>query len=227
MSKNLLQITTHSKMLLSKLSLTQLANRLNIRDEENNFATCILQSFETQQQFSAKIKSFLNGPTFTEEMSQDYDRFMIVQCDFSKKYDGDLLSCARYTIVEQIKQYAQSHPGAPLNANIVLLVILAKENSKKFIGFQISEWACYHLDDIDELAHYLPHLSSMKSTSLSSILKSALEASVAETCHKNTLELKTFFKKIAHQSCSLICDTNMSRTIDRIEIFMRYNIKPN
>ncbi len=216
----MLQISTHSKMLISKNNLLEFAKRVNIKNTDKSLATCLLQSFETQQQFMLKVKSFFNESNETNE-----PRLLVIQCDFGKKYDGDLLSCARHTIVEQLKEFAASRPIG--NHFVLLLIALAKENSKKFIGFQVGHWSCYHVDDLDESVSYLPSLESMRNKSLSELLTEGLDASVAESLDANdssftnTLNLKYFLRRISHQACSLIVDTNLTRTIERIDILVK------
>ena len=211
-----------------------MAANLGIADLEKNFSSCLLQSFETQQQFLLKVKNFLNdGGSGSLK-----PRLLVIQCNFDKKYDDDLLSCARYTIVEQFKEFSRNNAESEQANNnfIMLLITLAKENSKKFIGFQVSHWACYHVDDLDESNNYLPSLEAMKSKSLSEILSDGLEVpniNVTPTDEDDievdidsaalrVINLKHFFKKIAHQACSLILDTNLERTIERIELFVNF-----
>ena len=225
LNKSLLQITTHSKVLMSKASLDQLAQHLGMGDLEQNFSSCLLQSFETQQQFALKVRTFLNSGNGNMAESGDTARLLVIQCDFGKKYDADLLSCARYTIVEQLKEFHNSETISNSKNFILLLVTLAKESSKKFIGFQVGHWTCYHIDElVDTSTNYLPSLESMKTKSLSELLNQGLDKMVnqeKETQLDVCMNLKHLLKKMAHQSCSLIFDTNLTRTIQRIEIFIR------
>lgn len=85
---------------------------------------------------------------------------------------------------------------------------MARECSTQFVGFQISHWSCYHIDELDDLSGaYLPiSLDKIKNKSLSELL--------------GELDLCAFMQRIAHHSCSLIRDTKIERTIQRIELLI-------
>jgi hypothetical protein len=222
-SKNLLQITTNSKNFMSKLDLAQLASRLNVNSEKN-FQSCLLQSFDTQQQFKSKIKSFLTYKTADNQSSN----LLIIQTDFSKKNSSDLISCARHSIVDEISECVKLDSTILENCYIVLIINLTRESLKNFVGFQVGYWSCYHIDELDETNNYLPAFNLLKGKSLSVLLQEGLDHLIKnrnnETAakeHMVTIDLKILLKKLAHQSCSLIIDTNITRTIHRIELFIR------
>lgn len=96
---HLLQITTHSKQPITRPSVDLIAAHLQIPNE--NIDSLLLHSFETQQQFSGRVKQFLMDGA---RASPHSPRLMMIQCDFSKKFDADLLSCVRYSIVELLKE---------------------------------------------------------------------------------------------------------------------------
>jgi hypothetical protein len=97
--QQLLQISTNSKMCMSRPNLDDLGEFIGIKNKAMMHSH-LLQSFETQQTFANKVKQFL-----VEAQSNPNElKLMVVQCDFSKKYDPDLLSCVRYTIVEMLKE---------------------------------------------------------------------------------------------------------------------------
>ena len=220
-SQNLVQITSNSKNFMSKLDLASLASSLNLVGGRN-LSSCILQSFETQLQFSAQIKQFLEATD--EEMATDDStspRLLIIQCDFSKKESPDLIACARHAIVEQVKQTLQMN-NASLNRNYIFLLInLTRENLKQFIGFQVGYWTCYHIDELDETSDYLPSFNVLKGQPLSHLLQQALDEEQSESSSRSIINLKRLFKKLIHHACSLIVDTNIGRTIYRIELFLK------
>lgn len=218
LSKNLLQITTNSKNFMSKADLHKLAAGLKIN--ENNFSSCLLQSFDTQQQFKSKIKNFLINNSTNKQLPS----VLIIQTDFSKKNSSDLVSCARHSIVDEISELIKINSTILDNSYIILVINLTRENLKNFIGFQVGYWSCYHIDELDESNDYLPAFNLLKGKSLSVLLREGLEnldkIKTTENQTDTTIDLKVLMKKLAHQSCSLIKDTNITRTIYRIELFI-------
>jgi hypothetical protein len=92
---------------------------------------CLLNSFDTQQQFISLIKEFLNASPAQAETKQK--RLLLIQCDLSDKYSSqsfDLISCARHSVIEICKQKLSSID----NCYIVLLLNLQHDNIKLFSG---------------------------------------------------------------------------------------------
>jgi hypothetical protein len=223
MNKNLIQISTHSKHCSNKIDLTKFTDSSNI-----NFKSFHLKEFATQQQFSMKLKQFLdNSANNSSKLSNNMDldsemdneiKILMIRCDFSNSFNSDLLSCARYSIEKQLKEMTNLE-----NVYIILIVNLSRENSKHFIGFQVSNWSCYHIDELDESFNYLPTIDKLKDISLGSLLENALQIfNTTEAINeKEHMNLKIFLERIAYQSCSLIVDTNIKRTIDRIALLIK------
>lgn len=216
-SRNLLQITTSSKNFMSKSDLAKLALKLNLTPE-NNFSSCLLQSFDTQQQFKSKIKQFIQNASSDKQQIN----LFIIQTDFSKKNSSDLISCARHSIVDEISESVKLDASALDNCFIILVINLTRENLKNFVGFQVGYWSCYHIDELDESNNYLPSFNVLRGKSLSLLLKEGLSnKNRIDQTISNSIDLKLLLKKLAHQSCSLISDTNITRTIYRIELFIK------
>ena len=223
LNKNLIQITTHSKYCSNKLDLNKLTDGSNI-----HFKSCHLKEFATQQQFSMKLKQFLdNSSNNNSKLSNNMDldcetnnnkRILMIRCDFSNSFNSDLLSCARYSIEKQLKEMTNLE-----DVYVILIINLSRENSKHFIGFQVSNWSCYHIDELDQSFNYLPSIYKLKDISLGSLLENALQCfNKSETMdEKDHMNLKVFLERIAYQSCSLIIDTNIKRTIDRIALLIK------
>lgn len=200
--KNLFQVTTHSNYLLSRKNLATLADSLGI--PKNKISACLLKSFNTEKQFSNKVEQFL---------SQANDKsVLIIQCDFSKNYEPDLLSCARHSIYEKFKEAIADNAKVLQNCSIILLISLSRRFCANFFGYQVSQWSCHHVDELDESSDYILDLNSLKEKSLSKILKDNSQIS-------KYINVKKLMKIISHQACSMIDDTNISRTIERIQIF--------
>lgn len=149
MAKNLVQITTNSKNFMSSQDITKLVTYLNVKEK----TYCLLQSFETKQQFTAQIKAFVD-----KQSSEDQNRLLMIHCNFNQKNSREI-ETARHIIVEQIKE-------TPLLANsfILLFINLTRENLKYFNGFQIAYWTCYHIDELDETSDFLPSFDLLKGT---------------------------------------------------------------
>ena len=150
-SQNLIQITTNSRNYMSNQGFSKLANDLNFNEK----SFCILQSFETQKQFSDHVKKFLN-------CGGGSNRLLIIQSDFTRKVSADL-ETARHVIVEQLKECIKLRGNMLDDKSYILLVInLARQNIKYFNGFQVGYWTCYHIDELDEVDNYLPSFDVLK-----------------------------------------------------------------
>jgi hypothetical protein len=89
-------------------------------------------------------------------------------------------------------------------------------------GFQVTYWSCYHVDDIDECTADIPSFVQLKNKSLSQILHDSLNTDIAsvEQSSKSIVDLNLLLNKCAYMSCSMINDTSLMRTIDRIRIYL-------
>lgn len=211
----LIQLTTHSNSSLVNLNLETLKSQLSLETLD----VCLLDSFDTQQQFLGKLKEFTsNAATLS---ASDKKSMLLIQGDMTTKYSHDLISCVRYQLVELIKSQKTSQ------YLICLIVRLPKENVRSFIGFQLGFWSCYHIDEIDEPENDLPDFTKLKGTSLSTLLLEALQLEQDESeqdeikSNMKGLDLSVLLKKLAHIACSKLQDTNLTRTISRIQLFIK------
>jgi hypothetical protein len=94
----------------------------------------LLNSFDTQHQFVNTVKDFIvQESTSSSKMCEQRRRILLIQCDLSEKYTTqsfDLISCARYCLIELCKQTLASLE----NCFIVLLLNLQHDNIKLFSG---------------------------------------------------------------------------------------------
>ena len=60
LNKHLLQISTHSKLLVTLADIEMLASSLGIRNSRDTLLSCLLNSFDTQQQLKNMIRDFLS-----------------------------------------------------------------------------------------------------------------------------------------------------------------------
>ena len=223
-SNNLIQISTHSKSSVLNLVTANFAYL-----HASHVECCVLQSFDTQQQFYSKVRGFFDKKV----TSPDERNFLLIQADLNLKYSSDLIACSRHTIVESFKEasHQQQHQDLNLTSHffIVLIINIPKENVKNFVGFQLGYWSCYHLDELEEPLNDLPAFDSLRNKSISSLLREALDddrsseedAMEDGAKEKSTIDLGLLLKKIAHNACSLVVDTNLTRTISRIDLFIR------
>lgn len=199
LNKNLVQVTSHCTHCLTSNELENIADGAGLKHVDH----CLLQSFETQQQFVNKVRTFLN-----ERSTGAAKRCLFVQCDFSKTYEAELLSCVRYTIVEQMNEALKT--STLDNTYVILIILLARESSNKFIGYQITHWSCYHVDELDPSVHNMPYsLDKLRTKSLSELLVD----------YQSAPSLQQFMSRLANYSCSLIVDSDINRTIKRVNIF--------
>ncbi|CAG2252471.1 RNF213 [Mytilus edulis] len=149
------QITTNSK-LLSIADLNILCRFLPIL--RKNIVLLNLQSFDTEQQFSRQIKSFLDQATSD-------DMLLIIQCD-SGDQNGDLIACARNTLQDELQQI--HHRVAHIH--VVLLIQLPGIAGGCFTGFQCGLWHSVHIDDIHPAPEDIPSVAEMSGKSVSALL---------------------------------------------------------
>ncbi|XP_052062754.1 E3 ubiquitin-protein ligase rnf213-alpha-like isoform X2 [Mytilus californianus] len=149
------QITTNSK-LLSIADIDILCRFLPIL--RKNIVLLNLQSFDTEQQFSRQIKSFLDQTTSD-------DMLLIIQCD-SGDQNGDLIACARNTLQDELQQI---HHRVS-NIHVVLLIQLPGIAGGCFTGFQCGLWHSVHIDDIHPAPQDIPSVAEMSGKSVSALL---------------------------------------------------------
>jgi hypothetical protein len=236
---SLVQLTTHSKASLINLDLETLRKQLAV----DSVDACLLESFDTQQQFLGKLKSFVSSLTAAPSSSQASGNnlrphVLLIQGDMDTKYSHDLISCVRYQLVELVKSLLTENDGSENHPYLICLVVrMPKENVRNFIGFQLGHWSCYHMDEMEQSEHDLPAFADLKNKSLSMLLSDAYYNEVEreneinqidsllpvkkKISNANDLNLSVLFKKLAHNSCSLLVDTNLTRTISRIDLFIR------
>ncbi|VDI80191.1 Hypothetical predicted protein, partial [Mytilus galloprovincialis] len=116
------QITTHSK-LLSHADVDMFCKSISSLQREH-VLLMTLQSFDTEQQFSRKLRSFFR-------QGHTADLLLIVQCD-SGDANENLLACARYNIQRELQQI----PDKIANIHVVLLIQVPGIACRRFTGFQ-------------------------------------------------------------------------------------------
>ena len=252
LNRHLLQITTNSKLLITKTDLARMAVSLGEKDAnkiKENFSSCMLNAFDTQQQFINRLREFLfssssaaltcssandaeNDPYAMNVDSSENDvlpsnasklRLFIIQIDLTRdtRHIFDLISCTRHVIVEECKNAIKNKRIS--NTFICLVINIPRENCSQFIGFQVNYWSCYHVDDIDEPPNDIPTFDLLKDKSLSVLLDDSLKHfnNKEHEISNDYIDLKLLLHKCAYYACSFIKDDNLKRTIERIDIFIR------
>lgn len=182
-----IQITTHSK-LLSRSDLKKLSETYTITFES-------LLEFNTKQAFINALRKFYD----TE--GNKNKRLLIIQCDHVNHYK-ELVSCARHCIFEE---FINTKKEETINdAYVFLLLQVPKKLGEKFYGFQVSNWLCYHIDDLKD-EYTIGSVYSYKDKTLAQIFEKA-----TEEANKKEPEVQIKFLKLLESSIYFSC----SRIID-------------
>ncbi|XP_035692571.1 E3 ubiquitin-protein ligase rnf213-alpha-like [Branchiostoma floridae] len=148
------KVTTHGR-LLSRHDLPHLAETLGLREAVVQLLS--LQQFDTEQQFSRRIRHFLEQ-TLAEE------GLLVVQCD-SGDINSNLIACASYTVQTERAQTGN------LKSSVVFVIQLPRNTRKGFSGLGGGQWLCYHIDDVHPPNDYSPDVAAMLGKSVSSLVK--------------------------------------------------------
>ena len=167
-------MTTHSHLLTSE-EMDQLytvlcdkfkppeSSESEYPDPPFDMHNCLLQDFDTELDFTAKIRfelqlhDLLQGCQiqhtmhfhFSAAFEANKDTLLIVQCD-SGHLNGDLIACARYRIYDK---RSKTHQEQYKTSTHVLFIIHLprKAPGSSFVGFQGEPWVCCHVDDLQAL----------------------------------------------------------------------------
>ncbi|XP_078574614.1 E3 ubiquitin-protein ligase rnf213-alpha-like [Branchiostoma floridae x Branchiostoma japonicum] len=147
-------VTTHGR-LLSRHDLPHLAEMLGVRKAVVQLLS--LQQFDTEQQFSRRIRHFL-------EQTLAEGGLLVVQCD-SGDINSNLIACASYTIQAERAQTGNQR------SSVVFVIQLPRNTRKGFSGLDGGQWLCYHIDDVHPPNDYSPDVANMLGKSVSSLIK--------------------------------------------------------
>ncbi|KAK3585587.1 hypothetical protein CHS0354_036774 [Potamilus streckersoni] len=171
------QITTHSK-LLSTADKSDIHRAVGIPPERIALET--LQSFDTEQQFSRKIRSFF-------ESNPEEQILLIIQCD-SGDTNANLVACARYCIVDE-HQNMKDRQRAP--CHIIFIIQLPRLAGGCFTGFQCGLWHSAHIDDLRAQDEEMPSIMEMHGKSVGTLMERAVST---RTAHTADMEVEEMFK---------------------------------
>ncbi|KAL3881537.1 hypothetical protein ACJMK2_027969, partial [Sinanodonta woodiana] len=154
------QVTTHSKLLSpSDKEDISIATGISL----SRLSLEALQSFDTEQQFSRKIRSFL-------ESDLEEELLLVVQCD-SGDTNASLVACARYCIRDQHQQM-KDRRTAP--CHVVFIIQLPRIAGGCFTGFQCGLWHSVHIDDLRAQTSDMPTIQGMIGVSIATLMEKAI-----------------------------------------------------
>ena len=198
-SHSFVQITTHSK-LLSTNDIAQFSKHCHIKIES-------LLAFNTQQQFVELLNGF-----FELNKNNTMPSILLIQCDCANYY-SDLVSCARYCIVDQLMKEDSFKKND--NLFIMFVIQVPKISGGCFFGFQTAQWYCYHIDDLQDDVN-IGNIYEYKEKALSKVFNSILnEEGVEETM--NSLNKRISLIRILESSIYSICSKVIDISKDRLQ----------
>ncbi|KAL3881513.1 hypothetical protein ACJMK2_027945, partial [Sinanodonta woodiana] len=169
------QITTHSK-LLSTADESDIYKAVGIPPERIALET--LQSFDTEQQFNRKIRSFLESSTKEEIL-------LVVQCT-SGDTNANLVACARYCILDEHQKATDRRTAA---CHVILIIQLPRIAGGCFTGFQCGQWHSAHIDDLRAHKGEIPSILEMLGKSVGSLMEMAVGTKSADTADMEVEEV--------------------------------------
>ncbi|KAL3881508.1 hypothetical protein ACJMK2_027940, partial [Sinanodonta woodiana] len=154
------QITTHSK-LLSTADKSDIHQAVGIPPERIALET--LQSFDTEQQFSRKIRYLL-------ESNPEEELLLMIQCD-SGDTSANLVASARYCVLDE-HQHIKNRRTAP--CHVIFIIQLSRIAGGCFTGFQCGLWHSAHVDDLRAQDEEMPSIMEMLGKSVGTLMERAV-----------------------------------------------------
>ncbi|KAL3881512.1 hypothetical protein ACJMK2_027944 [Sinanodonta woodiana] len=171
------QITTHSK-LLSTADKSDIHQAVGISPERIALET--LQSFDTEQQFSRKIRSFM-------ESNPEEKLLLMVQCD-SGDTSANLVASAIYCIVDEYQQLKNRRTSP---CHVIFIIQLPRIAGGCFTGFQCGLWHSAHIDDLRAQDEEMPSIMEMLGKSVGTLMERAVSTKPGETAD---MEIEEVFR---------------------------------
>ncbi|KAL3881511.1 hypothetical protein ACJMK2_027943, partial [Sinanodonta woodiana] len=160
------QITTHSK-LISTADKTDIHREVGI--PPRNIAMETLQSFDTEQQFSRKIRSFM-------ESNPEEELLLMIQSD-SGDTSANLVASARYCVLDEHQQL-KNRRTAP--CHVIFIIQLPRIAGGCFTGFQCGLWHSAHIDDLRAQDEEMPSIIEMLGMSVGTLMERATNTADVE-----------------------------------------------
>ncbi|KAL3881507.1 hypothetical protein ACJMK2_027939 [Sinanodonta woodiana] len=172
------QITTHSK-LLSTADKSDIHQAVGILPERIALET--LQSFDTEQQFSRKIRYLL-------ESNPEEELLLMIQSD-SGDTSANLVASARYCVLDEHQQL-KNRRTAP--CHVIFIIQLPRIAGGCFTGFQCGLWHSAHVDDLRAQVEDMPSIWDMLGKSVGFLMERAVGTKPAYLDMEEMLSANTF-----------------------------------
>ncbi|CAH1233987.1 RNF213 [Branchiostoma lanceolatum] len=204
----LAQVTTHGR-LLSRNDLPHLAETLDIKEAAMQLLS--LQQFDTEQQFSKRIRSFLE-----QKQTKDEGGVLFVQCD-SSDINANLIACASYTAQAERAQIGNLRPS------VVFVVQLPRNPKASFSGLGGGQWLCYHIDDVHPPNDQSPDVNIMLGKSISSLIEPRVGTLPDGSHTEDHLSVAALLRSSVQSAAARLIDPTVikQRTVYRINLLLR------
>ncbi|XP_053396012.1 E3 ubiquitin-protein ligase rnf213-alpha-like [Mercenaria mercenaria] len=159
------QITTHSK-LMTTIQIPDISRASGI-DPKKILLIDTLSSFDTEQQFSNKIRQHV------KDMA-DSAKMIMIQCECGD-VNASLIACARYCVMDELEKLRDDIKEL---IHVVFVIQLPKVSGGCFSGFQCGKWHSAHIDDLLPEDMQLPSLKEMHGQSVGKLIDSAMSEKV-------------------------------------------------
>jgi hypothetical protein len=155
----LMQVTTFSQ-LLTNSAKKSIIKKLSLKSQDIQMIR--LQQINTEEQFTEKIRTFLDSCSFSGSK-----KVLIVQGQINPKTPQNLVECVRYSILNQVKL----HNNSIENFCIILVLQVPRACGGFFPGFPGLQWKALHIDELLGDPHNMP-ISSWNNQTLHQALAS-------------------------------------------------------
>jgi hypothetical protein len=132
----LMQVTTFSR-LLTDGGKKSIVKKLSLKSQDIQMIT--LQQINTEEQFTEKIRTFLDSCQFSGSK-----KVLIVQGQINPETPHSLVECTRYSILNQVQQ----HKNSTENFCIILVLQVPRVCGGFFSGFPGTQWKALHIDEL-------------------------------------------------------------------------------
>ena len=139
-------VTTHS-ILLTETDISEIANNLTAHFKmKPNVSLMNLSQFRTEEEFIFSINQ-----NISIKLKENEKKILIVQCEENSR-NLDLISCAKYRLVEIIKE----NPNLNSNFYFILIIkLVLTEPGSGCSSFCGEPWDSVYIDELRKSFHYL------------------------------------------------------------------------
>ncbi|XP_076810018.1 E3 ubiquitin-protein ligase rnf213-alpha-like isoform X2 [Clavelina lepadiformis] len=139
---------------------------------ESSVKLVTLQQFQTQEEYSQKVRLFLKFAT--EQNSENRNAILLIQCPQAQR-NGKLISCARYTVKNLIQASWPSKDKTSCGIVIAFLYTMERtcgtSPNNSLYSFCSSDCQSVYIDELRMSADYIGHVSKFWNKTMSEVLK--------------------------------------------------------